>query len=326
MKSGRWAIAAGLLMALGAVSTPARASTVEPMSLSTMADHAGQAIVGEVAEVNSYRADRPRRIESLVVFKNVQYLKGRQRDSTDTFKLVVPGGAIGDEQMRLCCAPAFAVGQKWVLLLLPEYRTFPVVGLYQGAFRIVADAQGDERVYYEVHGAALPITGFDAEGFVRIRCGRGPDAKKLLMVANHLRLNDRAAASDDRSSSPGRTDGPEAMTYQAFLSRLQPVLDASKACRLSTPAGRSLGFDCKAMPLETAASCRAKDHRHGASAVASQSPEQTGESSRQTARSLPAAPQAEAHHVRVRSDGSDGAAESPAASADAPPVKKEARR
>lgn len=325
MKSGRWAIAAGLLMALGAVSTPARASTVEPMNLSTMADHAGQAIVGEVAEVNSYRADRPRRIESLVVFKNVQYLKGRQRDSTDTFKLVVPGGVIGDEQMRLCCAPTFAVGQKWVLLLLPAYRTFPVVGLYQGAFRVVTDAQGGERVYYEVHGASLPITGFDDDGFARISGGRGPDAKKLLMVANHLRLKDLTTGSDDRSTSPGRADGPDAMTYQAFLSQLQPVLDASKAHRLSAPAGRSLGFDYKAMPLETAASCRAKDHRHGA-AAASQSPGRTRGSNCRPTRSLPAAPQAEARHARDPDGASGGAAESTGASADAPPAKEEARR
>ena len=48
----------------------------------------------------------------------------------------------------MASAPAFAAGEKWILFLLPTYKTFPVVGLSHGAFRVPTDTDGVERVFH----------------------------------------------------------------------------------------------------------------------------------------------------------------------------------
>lgn len=133
-------------------ASAAIASSVVPMSVATMADHAGQVITGDVVALRSYWIDEPRRIETEVTFAGVTYLKGAPADADGTFTLRVPGGTIGDLQMRIEGAPRFAAGETWLLFLLPTYKTFPVVGIDQGAYRVVHDADGVDRV----HRGGLP--------------------------------------------------------------------------------------------------------------------------------------------------------------------------
>ncbi len=243
----RWIpLSAGLLLC----ATPALGSTVLPMDLPTVADHAGQVIVGRVASVRSYRTDAQRGIETEVVFEEVEYLKGALADSTDSFRLIVPGGEVDGLRMELCGAPSFEVGQKWVLCLLPTYRTFPVVGLFQGAFLVRPDADGVEWVGYAHHGAFVPITGVDAAGNV-VRGdghGRGGLNDYLLEAVNIL------------PTEPSAPRGPtSAMTYDEFVARLRPILAASRNHRLSEPAGRRVVVQGGAVPLVTAQESRPRD-------------------------------------------------------------------
>lgn len=138
------------------------ASSVVPMTVATMADHAGQVITGDVAGTRSYWADEPRRIETEVTFTGVGYLKGAPANADGTFTLRVPGGTIGDLRMRVEGTPEFVVGETWVLFLLPTYRVFPVVGLDQGAYRVVRSADGVDRVYR----GGRAVHGPDAEAAV----------------------------------------------------------------------------------------------------------------------------------------------------------------
>ncbi len=220
----------------------APASTVVPMNSATMADHAGQVIVGRVAAIRSYWLDDPRRIESEITFEQVEYLKGRLHDSTPTFVLRVPGGTVGDTHMYVCCSPDFAVGDKWVLFLLPSYNTYPVVGLYQGSFLVEADAAGIERVYSCRHQTKQPIAGFDGDGFVEVR---GEKAWMRSTIHDRLRETTNARVRSDAPDASPR----EAMTLDAFLSEIRPVLAASRSHDLTRAAGQPDTVHRTARPL-----------------------------------------------------------------------------
>ena len=225
------AAAAAFAAAFALLASTAAAGTVVPMNLETLADHAGQVLVGRVVSVRSYWADPGapgRRIESEVIFEQVEYHQGARRDSTPTFSLVVPGGTIGETQMRVCCAPQFAAGDKWVLFLLPTYRTLPVVGLYQGAFLVRPDADGVERVYQVRHRTAEPVMGLDSEGFIRAADRRRSPAHEHLVGATNAVLK----------IEPGRTGAAEAMSYEDIIARIHSAVAHSRDHRLAEPAGR----------------------------------------------------------------------------------------
>ena len=146
-----------------------------------MADHAALVFVGRVGSVESRWADGPRRIESDVEFEQVECLKGSLPPGRETFSLLVPGGAVGTTQMRICCAPTFRVGEKWLLFVLPNYRTFPVVGLWQGALRIETDRDGIERVFT---ASSDPVTGTD-DGEFPLSIGRRSRNARRHLIESH---------------------------------------------------------------------------------------------------------------------------------------------
>lgn len=232
-RSCRALLAAGLLL-----TAAAQASTVVPMSVPTLADHAAQVIVGRVTAIRSYWAENPRRIESAVSFEQVEYLKGRLADARDTFELVVPGGEVDGMRMALCCAPELRVGDRWMLFLLPSYHTHPVVGVFQGAFLITSDADGVERVVTRTHGRETPVLGVGIDGFVQYAAGEETDAQEQLVAAHNMRL----VASTQRSAPP--------IAYADFVQQLAPMLAASRQFELTAPAGRADIAPYRAVPLQ----------------------------------------------------------------------------
>lgn len=230
--------AAGILpLLIGALM--AEATTVVPMPLTTLADHAGQVLLGEVAATRSYWADNPRRIETEVRFVGVEYLKGARPDAPPEFTLIVPGGTVGTLTARVGCAPEFAVGDRWLLFLLPEYRVFPTVGVGQGAFLIRTDPDGTARVY-TADGDA--VAGIDDAGFPQtLRARRSPSAQTRVVASRGVRVQ------------PLRTDAPPpALTLEEFRARLAPVLAASRDHALTRPAGRPVFAEWPARPLRAA--------------------------------------------------------------------------
>jgi hypothetical protein len=206
------------------------------MSVPTLADHAGQVIAGDVASARSYWAKDPRRIETEIVFEQVEYLKGRLAQSGPTFRLIVPGGTVGRTSERLAGAPTFAVGERWLLFLLPQYKTYPVVGIWQGAFRIERDAEGTERIY---DASGRTIAGLSAEGFVQVvRPGDG-SAGRHLVGAHNARLSPAAA----------RGGQAEPLTYEDFVRLIRPTLRGSKDYELAEPAGRRVLVQYHSVPL-----------------------------------------------------------------------------
>ncbi len=229
-----FALAAGL-----AGWATVQASTVAPMSVATLADHAGQVIVGRVTAVRSYWASDPRRIESEVTLEGVEYLKGRLADSTDRFTLVVPGGEVDKTRMTICDAPELRVGEKWLLFLLPTYHTHPVVGIYQGAFLIKPDADDIERVVSRAEGREINVAGVGSDGFVQYAATSAPaDPHESLQGADNMRLVTPRA----QAAAP--------VAYTDFVAQLAPVLAASRDHQLTVPAGRPVVVKYRAVPLK----------------------------------------------------------------------------
>ncbi len=229
----------GSLVAAVLLASPAGATSVARLSLPQMADHAGQVITGDVRHVRSYWADEPRRIETEITLDNVAYLKGAHPLAAAHFTITVPGGTVGDWSMRIEGAPQFAPGQTWVLFLLPEYRTYPVVGVAQGAFQLRSDADGLERVYQSGHA----VTGVDARGFVQV------------LEAGHVPPPALAARPGPRTTL-GLTAPPAAatLTRDQFMKQLAPILGASVDHALTEPAGRRVPGDLTPVPLREAGS------------------------------------------------------------------------
>jgi len=220
MRNALWLTALSFLMA-----PLAYAGSVVPMPVSTLADHAGQVIIGEISGVRSYLTGDGRGMESEVIFRNVEYVKGRRPGSTSTFSLVVPGGKVGDREMSLGCAPRLGIGEKWMLFLLPSYKTHPVVGLWQGAFRLRAGEDGVERVF---DARGVGVSGIDERGFVRAQTDR---TRPIAQVA---------ASRHVRIKNDGGRFSAEAAPLRAseFVELLRPVLAASRSHPLTQPAGR----------------------------------------------------------------------------------------
>lgn len=217
------------------------ASSVAPMTVQTLSDLSGQVIVGRVATVRSYWADHPRRIESEVRFEAVEYLKGRLAASTDAFTIIVPGGKVGQMQLQIADAPSFAAGEKWVLFLLPTYKTYPVAGLHQGAFRITTDAAGVERIYLP---EGQPVLGVGADGFLKVNKAATSPASTRLVEAD--RVNVRSALTPE-------TEAASALSFEDFHREIAPILQSSRDHRLTEPAGKRVPAVYTAVPFRTAA-------------------------------------------------------------------------
>lgn len=204
----------------------AHACPVE-MSVERMADLSGQVVIARVDGAHSYWAADPSRIETELTFSQTSYLKGAHTGADDRYSLVVPGGTVGDTTMRLCCEPAFDVGDEVLLFVLPEYRTYPTVGMSNGAFEIVRDEQGVARVF-GTNGE--PVIGIDESGHVLLGSPvtptRSTDATTRLRASSGLTV--RAV----------EREAGEPMLLDDFLAQVRPVLDASTDHRMIEQAGR----------------------------------------------------------------------------------------
>ena len=232
-----WFGLAGISLGLAAWAPLATAAVAVPMTLNTLADHAGQVIVGRVTAVRSYWASDPRRIESAVTLEGAEYLKGRLADSTDRFTLIVPGGEVDKTRMTIPDAPELRVGEKWLLFLLPTYHTHPVVGIYQGAFLIKPDADGVERVMSRAEGREAGVAGVGSDGFIQYAPSAAVDPHESLQGAEHMGLVTPRA----QAAAP--------VAYTDFVTQLTPVLAASRDHQLTAPAGRPAIVKYRAVPL-----------------------------------------------------------------------------
>lgn len=142
---------------------PAYGLSVVPRSFDELVQRADLVLVGTVSRVHSEFADGgldQNTIFSYVNFSELQVIKGRV--TTGEYALRVPGGVVGRFAQDYPGVPAFQTGRRYLVFIRGNHRDFfPVVGITQGVFRILTNAQGQQVVVRDdrlSHGGQRALT------------------------------------------------------------------------------------------------------------------------------------------------------------------------
>lgn len=147
-----------------------RATVIVPIEFRELVTTTPVIVHGRVTDVRSAFVDGRRSIDTFVTVDAEEYLKGNLGEHV-TFK--VPGGEIGRYRTIFVGAPEFRTGDEVVLFLRTGRAALPfIVGLNQGAYRVVADRESGRRM------VTTPIlmgrTAGEAEPVVRGAATRRP--------------------------------------------------------------------------------------------------------------------------------------------------------
>jgi hypothetical protein len=153
------------------LSVAVHATVIIPIEFRELVNTAPVIVHGQVVDVRSEWVDGRRSVETFVTVAASEYLKGNLGERV-TFR--VPGGQLGRYRTIFVGAPAFQDGDEVILFLKSSAGTaYPyIIGLSQGAFRVVTDARSGRRV------VTTPIVmgkgGDDPEPIVRGDVARKP--------------------------------------------------------------------------------------------------------------------------------------------------------
>jgi hypothetical protein len=109
-----------------------RATVLVPIEFRQLVTIADVIVHGRVSDVQAEWTEGRRSVETLVTITASDYLKG---GAGNTITIHVPGGRMGRYRTVFVGAPEFRVNDEVVLFL----RGGRIVGLNQGAFRVVTD-------------------------------------------------------------------------------------------------------------------------------------------------------------------------------------------
>jgi hypothetical protein len=149
-----------------------RATVLLPIEFRELVAAAPVIVHGRVADVHSEFVDGRRAVETFVTIEAADYLKG---DLGDRVTIRVPGGQLGRYRTVFVGAPEFREGDELVLFLKSTGSPLPyIVGLSQGAYRVVPDARGRRMV-------TTPIVMNRQEGATE-RVVRGDPARRPITI------------------------------------------------------------------------------------------------------------------------------------------------
>lgn len=129
-------LAVTLLLAVPAL---ARATVLVPIEFRELVNVSTTIVHGRVVDARAAWVDGRRAIETFLTIEADEYLKG---SGGGTVTVRVPGGRIGRYRTIFVGAPEFQRGDEVVLFLRTYADRVAIVGLSQGAFRVVADRSG----------------------------------------------------------------------------------------------------------------------------------------------------------------------------------------
>jgi hypothetical protein len=156
-----------LLLALPAA---ARATVLIPIEFRELVTLSTAIVHGRVTDVRAAWVDGRRSVETFVTIEAAEYMKG---SLGETLTVRVPGGQIGRYRTIFVGAPEFRQGDEVVLFLRSYNGTLSIVGVSQGAYRVVADAGGRRTVTSPI---VMAVPGVDAQPVVRGDAARRPVA------------------------------------------------------------------------------------------------------------------------------------------------------
>jgi hypothetical protein len=144
------------------------ATVLAPIEFRELVAISSTIVHGRIAEVRSDWVDGRRSIETFLTIDAADYLKG---SAGATLIVRVPGGQIGRYRTIFVGAPEFQRGDEVVLFLRSYAGRTAIVGLSQGAFRIMQDASGRRVVTSPI---LMGQPGAGAEPVVRGDVARRP--------------------------------------------------------------------------------------------------------------------------------------------------------
>ncbi len=237
------------MWALCSVCASASASSVKPMAMQELADRSAQVCIVRIDSVTSrwsqparssldgarIGATSKRQIESVVRLSEIEFLKNASSLNNEamprTLDLVVPGGTLDGFTMELCGAPQFVAGERWMLFLLPQWKTHPCAGIWQGAFRIDESASGPV-----VRGHAGLVAGINSDGFVQLANTQGARDSASRCCAAHAQTKSVITQSNASASAATPVLPPISLTeWRAQLARFlerSPRLALAKSARI----------------------------------------------------------------------------------------------
>lgn len=142
-----------------------RATVLIPIEFRELVTISSVIVHGRVTDAHGEWTEGRRGVETLVTIDAREYLKG---DLGPSFTIRVPGGQLGRYRTVFIGAPEFRANDEVVLFL----RGDRIVGLSQGAYRVVADAQTGRATV--VSPIVMSLTPGDAERVVRGDSRRRP--------------------------------------------------------------------------------------------------------------------------------------------------------
>lgn len=120
------------------------ATVILPIEFRELVTIAPVIVHGRVVDVRSEWVDGRRSVETFVTVEAAEYFKGNLGERVT---LRVPGGQLGRYRTVFIGAPEFQDGDEVVLFLKSAGAAYPyVIGLSQGAFRVVADPRSGRRM------------------------------------------------------------------------------------------------------------------------------------------------------------------------------------
>lgn len=170
-----------------------RATTIVPADLTILVAESRAIVNGRVIQVRA-GVDGEGRIERLVTIGVSRYFKGDLGPEV-TFK--VPGGQVGRIRTVVVGAPEYEEGQDIVVFLGARGPSVPyVLGLGQGLFRVVFDAQTATRIV-----VPPPLEA----GLVEQSVARGDTARRpLVFDAFAAKLTEAVRTSSSASDKRAR--------------------------------------------------------------------------------------------------------------------------
>jgi len=159
-----------LLAVLVSVPVAVHATVLAPIEFRELVTISSVIVHGRVTDAHGEWTDGRRTVETLVTISANDYLKG---DLGGSFTIHVPGGQLGRYRTVFVGAPEFRAGDEVVLFL----RANRIVGLSQGAFRVVPDAQSGRPIV--ISPIVMSINPGAPEAVVRGDSRRAPVALDL---------------------------------------------------------------------------------------------------------------------------------------------------
>lgn len=135
----------GAALLLMLLSTAAQALTAVSRPFPELVQEAEVIVVGTVAGVTSaWSADRAT-IHTTVSLVDLDLIKGEI--PAVPYELRLAGGVVGDTAQTYPGMPRLVAGGRYVLFVRGNLREFfPLVGAYQGLYRVLTDPDGEQRV------------------------------------------------------------------------------------------------------------------------------------------------------------------------------------